>query len=39
MYQEEFLNNLINPNKYQDSFSLKSLTKIHVKIFTQYAFN
>ena len=27
MYQEEFLNNLINPNKYQDSFSLKSLTK------------
>ena len=27
MYQEEFLNNLINPNKYQDSFSLNSLTK------------
>ena len=27
MNQEEYLNDLINPNKYQDSFSLKSLTK------------
>ena len=27
MSQDEILNDLINPNKYQDSFSLKSLTK------------
>ena len=27
MSQEQILNDLINPNKYQDSFSLKILTK------------
>ena len=38
MSQEEFLNDLLNPDKNQDSFSLKSLTKDSCEdLLTQYA--